>query len=105
MTQIDQGTFTLGYNNFFNTKNLLALHQDLHKYYIDAIKIQQPRDDYFKLLKLCQIFLGKARKNWSLISCTMSLASSSLDDEGNLLPKMYMFQPFLLQQRKMASLK
>ena len=27
-------------------------------YYTDAIKTQQPRDDYLELLNLCRIFLG-----------------------------------------------
>ncbi|KAF0705549.1 Uncharacterized protein FWK35_00037982, partial [Aphis craccivora] len=60
--EIDQENFIIGHDNFFNTKNLLKLRQDMQKYYIDAIKTQQPRDDYFELLKLCQIFLGKPEK-------------------------------------------
>lgn len=47
---------------FFNTENLLKLHQDMYKYYIDAITTQPPKDDYFELLKLCLIFLGKPEK-------------------------------------------
>lgn len=34
----------------------------MNKYYIDAIKTQQPRDDYFELLKLYQIFVKKPEK-------------------------------------------
>lgn len=60
--EIYQDSFTIGRNNFFNTKNLLKLCQIMHEYYIDAIKTQTPRDDYLELLKLSDLS-WKASKN------------------------------------------
>uniref|UniRef100_A0A2S2Q6P1 Uncharacterized protein n=1 Tax=Sipha flava TaxID=143950 RepID=A0A2S2Q6P1_9HEMI len=101
--EIDQENFIIGQDNFFNTENFLKLRRDMQKYYIDDIKTQQPRDDYFELLKLCQIFLGKPEKTEVRFR-----ASSSLVGEDNFLLNIYMFQDpslFLLHQRKRGSLK
>lgn len=39
--------------------NLFKFRQDMNKYYIDDIKIQQPIGDYLKMLNLYQIFLRR----------------------------------------------
>ncbi|CAH1707960.1 unnamed protein product [Aphis gossypii] len=90
--EIDQENFIIGHDNFFNTKNLLKLRQDMQKYYIDAIKTQQPRDDYFELLKLCQIFLGKLEKTEVRFRAPGALHQARWMAKAIYCLKIYMFQ-------------
>jgi len=90
--EIDQENFIIGHDNFFITKNLLKLRQDMQKYYIDAIKTQQPRDDYFELLKLCQIFLGKPEKTEVRFCAPGALHQARWMAKAIYCLKIYMFQ-------------
>lgn len=57
--EIEQQNFVIGNDNLFDTAELRQLREEMRSYYSDAIKIQQPRDDYLELLNLCHIFLGR----------------------------------------------
>lgn len=58
--EIDQQKFTVGGDNLYKTTELISLRQEMKKYYSEAIKNQQPREDYLELLNLCNIFLGSS---------------------------------------------
>lgn len=58
--EIDQQKFTVSSDNLYTTTELITLRQEMTAYYNDAIKNQQPRDDYLELLNLCRIFLGSS---------------------------------------------
>jgi hypothetical protein len=76
----------------FNTENLLKLRQDIQKYYIDAIKTRQPRDDNFELLKLYQIFLGKPEKTEVRFRAPEGLHQARWIANAIYCLKIYMFQ-------------
>lgn len=55
---INKEVFTIGSEEFYNCDFFLKLREEMVVYYGEAIKCQQPRDDYLELLHLCLIFLG-----------------------------------------------
>jgi hypothetical protein len=50
--------FVCGSDALFSSQELITLRSEMLAYYTEAIKTQQPRDDYLELLNLCRIFLG-----------------------------------------------
>lgn len=89
---IDQKNFTIVHDNFFNTEKFFKFRQDMHKYYINAIKTQQPRDDYFELVKICQIFLGKPDKTKVRFRAPRALHQGQWMAKAIYCLKIYMFQ-------------
>lgn len=57
---INQQELTVGSDNLYITAELVSLRQEMLQYYNEAIKCQQPRDDYLELLNLCRLFLGSS---------------------------------------------
>jgi len=55
---INREVFTPASDDLFSSDDLRRLHDEL--YYDDAMKAQQPRDDYLELLHLSWTFLGGA---------------------------------------------
>ena len=56
--KVNNDVFITGSDRLFNNDELIRLREEMLLYYTDAIKTQQPRDDYLELLNLCRIFLG-----------------------------------------------
>jgi len=55
---INREVFTPASNDLFISDDMRRLHNELLVYYDDAMKYQQPRDDYLELLHLSWTFLG-----------------------------------------------
>ena len=55
---INKEVFTIGNEELYNCDFFLKLREEMVVYYGEAIKGQQPMDDYLELLSLCLIFLG-----------------------------------------------
>jgi hypothetical protein len=58
-SSMNSESYTPGNDALFVSDDIIQLRLEMSIYYSQAMKAQQPREDYRELLSLCQIFLGR----------------------------------------------
>jgi len=89
---ISREVFTLASDDLFISDDMRRLHDELLVYYDDAVKSQQPRDDYLELLHLSWTFLGGAPGSCVKFRDSGAMHHARWMAKINQSLKIYMFQ-------------
>jgi len=89
---INREVFTPASNDLFISDDMRRLRDELLVYYDDAMKSQQPRDDYLELLHLSWTFLGGAPGSCVKFRDPVAMHRARWMAKAIYSLKMYMFQ-------------